>query len=215
MEKESAREEEHTGDPSAEHESAAVTAGNDNFGAAGLSPDEVPGIDIIEDEPFPEVKEEGTGSALEKSIGIGLPSDRYRVILPKGSFPPLNGRQQFIARLRDRDRVSFRIFQGDEELASENEFLAEVGMVGIALNNEEKAFLEVDFHLNLDRVLRIRLQDKFGEKESYIILDMARKRKALIREDNIGELMRKLETIEQRVGELSHGIRGGAGGAKK
>jgi molecular chaperone DnaK (HSP70) len=215
MEKESAREEEHIDEPSAENESKAVTAGDDSLDAVGLAPEEVPGIDIIEDEPPFEAREEGTGSALERSIGIGLPSDRYRVILPKGSFPPLNGRQQFIARLRDRDRVSFRIFQGDEELASENEFLAEVGMVGIALNNEEKAFLEVDFHLNLDRILRIRLQDKFGEKESYIVLDMTRKRKASIKEDNMGDLMRKLESIEQKVGELSHGIRGGAGGAKK
>ncbi len=215
MEKESAREEEHNGEPSAENESKAVTAGDDSLDAMELAPDEVPGIDIIDDEPPPESKEQGSGSALERSIGIGLPSDRYRVILPKGSFPPLNGRQQFIARLRDRDKVSFRIFQGDEELASENEFLAEVGMVGIALNNEEKAFLEVDFHLNIDRILRIRLQDKFGEKESYIILDMTGKRKASIREDSIGDLMRKLESIEQKVGELSHGTRGGAGGAMK
>jgi hypothetical protein len=202
--------EENSGDLSADGVTEAEETGDDIFEAEGLdlAPEDVPGIDIIEDEPPPsEVPDKDGGKALDKSIGIGLPSDRYRVVLPKGSFPPLNGRQQFIARLRDRDRVSFRIFEGDEELASLNEFLAEVGMVGIALNNEEKAFIEVDFHLNLDRVLRIRLQDKFGEKEAYIVLDMSKKRRTLIQDDHIGALMQKLDSIEKRVDDLGQGSR--------
>jgi molecular chaperone DnaK (HSP70) len=140
--------------------------------------------------------------ALQKSIGLGLPSDRYRVVLPKGSFPPLTARQQFIARLRDRDRVSFRVFQGDEELASQNEFLAEIGMVGVALNNEDKAFLEIDLHYNIDKILTVRLLDKFGEKEALVVLDMARRPKMSIHQDKVAELMEKLDSIGHRIEEI-------------
>jgi hypothetical protein len=151
--------------------------------------------------------EDEKSRALQRSIGLGLPSDRYRVVLPKGSFPPLSGRQQFIARLRDKDRVSFRIFMGDEELASQNEFLAELGMVGVALNNDDKAFLELHFTLNLDKILTIRLLDKFGEKEAILILDMARKPKVTVSQDKLAELIDKLDSLEHRISEIGDKVK--------
>jgi molecular chaperone DnaK (HSP70) len=151
--------------------------------------------------------EDEQGKALQSSIGLGLPSDRYRVVLPKGSFPPLSGRQQFIARLRDKDRVSFRVFMGDEELASQNEFLAELGMVGVALNNDDKAFLELHFTLNLDKILTVRLLDKFGEKEALLIMDMARKPKVTIAQDKLAELIDKLDTLERRISEIGDRVK--------
>jgi len=157
---------------------------------------------ISKDPDYPTVRVETESKALQRSIGLGLPSDRYRVVLPKGSFPPLTGRQQFIARLRDKDRVTFRVFEGDEELASQNDFLVEIGMVGLALNNEDKAFLEVDFHLNIDKILTLRLLDKFGEKEALVILDMARRPKVTVHQDKLKELTDKLDSLTQHVGEI-------------
>ena len=179
--------------------------------AEGTAPiqSEGKGVDESSIEDFEEVEapparvpEEEPGKALQRSIGLGLPSDRFRVVLSKGSFPPLSGRQQFIAKLRDKDRVSFRVFEGDEELASQNDFLAELGMAGVALNNDDKAFLELHFNLNIDNILTIRLLDKFGEKEALVILDMARRPKVSIHQDKVTELLDKLDSLEHRVTEI-------------
>ena len=180
----------------------------------GVNPEVMAEADSsVEHDPLnevtPEVEpvqvEEDTTSVLKKSLGLGLPSDRYRVVIPKGSFPPVNGRQQFIARLRDKDRVSFRIYEGDEDIASRNEFLGELGMVGIALNKEDKAFIEVDFNLNIDLNLTIRLLDRYGERESYMALDLSRSPRTVIRQDTVIELIARMESLEKRIVELGKG----------
>lgn len=205
MEEEVTREEENSAGHTEDEFEEPV--GTEGAGSTEMAPGDVntePEIDVeTGDEPDTSHEEgEGESKALKKSIGLGLPSDRYRVVLPKGSFPPLTGRQQFIARLRDRDRVSFRIFEGDEDLSSQNEFLVELGLVGIALNNEDKAFLELELHLNLDLILRVRLMDKFGEKETYVVLNMARRPKTIIHQDNVNLLAEKIESLENQIVEL-------------
>jgi hypothetical protein len=216
MEDEATREDENSQDVAEEAKAETADTGE---GIGGGAPEmaSMEDIEEVEGEPLSIAEEgEGKSKALKKSIGLGLPADRYRIVLPKASFPPLNSRQQFIARLRDRDRVSFRIFEGDEDLASENEFLAELGLIGIALNNEDKAFLEIDFHLNLDMILRVRLLDKFGEKEAFVVLDMAKRPKAALQQDNVAKLLEKIDALEGRMEEISKNIVStGKGGAKK
>lgn len=209
MEDETTREEKNSTEPTEDEFEEPVDS-------EGAGPIEIAPGDVLTeaehdaetgDEPdAPPGEGEGKSKALKKSIGLGLPSDRYRVVLPKGSFAPLTGRQQFIARLRDRDRVSFRVFEGDEDLASQNEFLVELGLVGIALNNEDKAFLELELHLNLELILRVRLMDKFGEKETYVVLDMARRPKTIIHQDNVNKLAEKIESLENQIVELGRKI---------
>ena len=80
--------------------------------------------------------------------------------------------------------------------------LVEIGLVGIALNNEDKAFLELDFHLNLELILRIRLLDKFGEKEAFAVLDIGKSPKTVIRQDSMVLFMEKMESLERRITEI-------------
>jgi len=210
MEEEVTREEENSTEPTEDVFEEPVGAEDDSSNEIAPSDVLTEAEHDVEngDEPeAPPEEGEGKSKAIIKSIGLGLPSDRYRVVLPKGSFVPLTGRQQFIARLRDRDRVSFRVFEGDEDLASQNEFLVELGLVGIALNNEDKAFLELELHLNLDLILRVRLMDKFGEKETYVVLDMARRPKTIIHQDNVNKLAEKIESLENQIVELGRMFR--------
>ena len=204
MEDEVTREEENSAEPIDEFSEESVSEAEPESSEASPGVDEAGDAseDVKDDEVPDEEPGEGGGKALQKSIGLGLPSDRFRIVLPKGSFPPLSVRQQFIARLRDRDKVSFRIFQGDEDLASQNELLVEIGLVGIALNNEDKAFLELDFHLNLELILRIRLLDKFGEKEAFAVLDIAKSPKAVIHQDSMALFIERMESLERRITEI-------------
>jgi len=203
MEEEFTREEDNVDPPATELSPEKAEDGSPVLHDNHSSEENVVVEDVIgKDSDYQRVNVETESRALQRSIGLGLPSDRYRVVLPKGSFPPLTGRQQFIARLRDKDRVTFRVFEGDEELASQNDFLVEIGMVGLALNNEDKAFLEVDFHLNIDKILTIRLLDKFGEKEALVILDMASKPKVAVHQDKIKELTDKLDSLGHHIAEI-------------
>jgi hypothetical protein len=204
MEDEVTREEENSAEPIDEFSEESVSEAEPESSEASPDVDEADEAfeDVADDEVPDEEPGEGGGKALQKSIGLGLPSDRFRVVLPKGSFPPLSVRQQFIARLRDRDKVSFRIFQGDEDLASQNDLLVEIGLVGIALNNEDKAFLELDFHLNLELMLRVRLMDKFGEKEAFAVLDMAKGPKTIIHQDSMVLFIERMESLERRITEI-------------
>lgn len=215
MEDEVTREDENSAQPIDEFSEESVSEAEPESSEASPGVDETDDAfeDVVDDEvpdEEPDVEPgEGGGKALQKSIGIGLPSDRFRIVLPKGSFPPISVRQQFIARLRDRDKVSFRIFQGDEDLASQNELLVEIGLVGIALNNEDKAFLELDFHLNLELILRIRLLDKFGEKEAFAVLDIANRPKAVIHQDSMLLFIEKIESLERRIAEIGEKLDSG------
>ncbi len=99
---------------------------------------------------------------LKRSVGIGLPSGKYRIFLGRGAIPPVTESKTFVARLKKVDTVEIAIFEGDEETVESNEFVGEVGLKGVKLREDEKAEIEISFILDTTGTLVISLADKIG-----------------------------------------------------
>jgi molecular chaperone DnaK (HSP70) len=108
----------------------------------------------------------GPVKRLLKSIGMEMPSNRYRVFLGQGVIPPVSEKKHFVARLKNLDNVSITILEGDEDKADTNVYVGEVGLTNIKLRKDNRAEVEIEFSLSENGALTVKLIDRIGETES-------------------------------------------------
>ena len=141
---------------------------------------------------------------LLRSVGIGLPRNKYRVFLGKGAIPPVSESKQFVAPLAEINKVRIRVLEGDDDRADHNEFLGEVGINNIRLREDGKAELEIEFSLSATGTLTIRLTDRIGETEGmarYVLPQFRRESQGETDFSNlpVEELSKKIDLLEQQM----------------
>lgn len=104
---------------------------------------------------------------LERSVGMEMPGNRYRIFLGVGTIPPVAERKHFVAKLKNLDRLSVTVLEGDKENADENILVGEIGMGNFTLREDGKAELEIEFALDEKGFLKITLADRITDTESY------------------------------------------------
>ncbi len=149
---------------------------------------------------------------LEKSVGMGLPSNRVRTFLGSGTIPPVSETKNFVARLKNVDRVEITVLEGDEDQADRCEFVGEIGLANIQLREDKKAELEVTFNLDRHGILTVSLIDRNGNNESTARFMLPQFRRELKTEIDLSdvpvdELSKKIDLLEQQMdllkGELT------------
>ena len=114
-------------------------------------------------------KQGGENSAelkrLSRSIGMAMPSNRFRVFLGQGAIPPVTEKKHFVARLKNLDRIEVVILEGDHDQADKNEFVGEVGLANVKIREDGRAEIEVDFMLGDKGMLSVILSDRIGGAE--------------------------------------------------
>jgi len=103
---------------------------------------------------------------LAKSIGMAMPSNRFRVFLGRGAIPPVSEKKHFVARLRSVDRVEIVILEGDEDQADRNEFVGEIGLSNVKLREDGRAEIEVEFTIGDKGILTVVVLDRVSGTES-------------------------------------------------
>ncbi|MBN1901066.1 molecular chaperone DnaK [Candidatus Sumerlaeota bacterium] len=93
------------------------------------------------------------------SLGVGLEHDQFGVIIERNSTYPTEAKDIFTTTRDFQEAISFPIYEGEENIASENTFLDLLRIEGITPAPRGVPRIEVTFRLNPDRILEARAED--------------------------------------------------------
>ncbi|MEQ8822593.1 MAG: Hsp70 family protein [Sumerlaeia bacterium] len=93
------------------------------------------------------------------SMGVGLQNDQMGVIIPRNSTYPTEGKDIFTSTRDFQEAISFPIYEGEEDVASDNTFLDLLRIEGVTPAPRGVPRIEVTFRLNPDRILEVTAED--------------------------------------------------------
>ncbi|MCB2153621.1 molecular chaperone DnaK [bacterium] len=93
------------------------------------------------------------------SLGVGLQGDQMGVIIERNSTYPTEGKDIFTTTRDFQEAISFPIYEGEEEVASDNTFLDLLRIEGVTPAPRGVPRIEVTFKLNADRILEVTAED--------------------------------------------------------
>ena len=102
------------------------------------------------------------------SLGVGLQNDEFGVIIERNSTYPTEAKDIFTTTHDFQEAISFPIYEGEEQVASENTFLDLLRIEGITPAPRGVPRIEVTFRLNTDRILQARAEDLATGQEKQI-----------------------------------------------
>ena len=93
------------------------------------------------------------------SLGVGLQGDQMGVIIERNSTYPTEGKDIFTTTRDFQEAISFPIYEGEEDVASDNTFLDLLRIEGVTPAPRGVPRIEVTFKLNADRILEVTAED--------------------------------------------------------
>ncbi len=105
------------------------------------------------------------------SLGVGLQSDQMGVIIERNSTYPTEAKDIFTTTRDFQEAISFPIYEGESNTASENTFLDLLRIEGITPAPRGVPRIEVTFKLNPDRILEVRAEDLATGVEKNVVVE--------------------------------------------
>ncbi|MDI6782554.1 MAG: molecular chaperone DnaK [bacterium] len=102
------------------------------------------------------------------SLGVGLINDQFGVLIERNSTYPTEAKDVFTTTRDFQEAISFPLYEGESQIASENTFLDMLRIDGITPAPRGVPRIEVTFRLNPDRILEARAIDLATSKEKQI-----------------------------------------------
>lgn len=96
---------------------------------------------------------------LPMSIGVALAKNRYHRIFPKNSTIPNASSIVFTTSKDNQDKLKLKIYQGEHEIASDNELLGEFVFSGLRPAPKGEVHLEVILKLSPEGIMTVEAQD--------------------------------------------------------
>jgi len=93
------------------------------------------------------------------SLGVGLEHDQFSPTIERNSTYPTEAKDIFTTTHDFQEAITFPIYEGEEQIASENTFLDLLRIEGITPAPRGVPRVEVTFRLNPDRILEARAED--------------------------------------------------------
>jgi molecular chaperone DnaK len=93
------------------------------------------------------------------SLGVGLQDDKMGAIIERNSTYPTEAKDIFTTTRDFQEAISFPIYEGESDIASENTFLDLLRIEGITPAPRGVPRIEVTFRLTPDRILEVRAED--------------------------------------------------------
>lgn len=94
------------------------------------------------------------------SIGLQLPGNRFKPIIPENSQTPIKRTETFSTGKDNQKSVKITVLQGDHMEADKNELLAKVVLDDLPPHKKGQFKVEVCFSVNADGILTVSAQDK-------------------------------------------------------
>ena len=105
------------------------------------------------------------------SLGVGLQNDAMGVLVERNSTYPTEAKDIFTTTRDFQDAISFPIYEGESDTASENTFLDLLRIEGITPAPKGVPRIEVTFRLNPNRILEVRAEDLATGAEKVIAIE--------------------------------------------
>ena len=105
------------------------------------------------------------------SLGLGLKHDQFAALIERNSTYPTEAKDIFTTTRDFQAAISFPIYEGEEQLASENTFLDLLHIDEVTPAPRGVPRIEVTFRLNPDRILEARAEDLATGVEKTITID--------------------------------------------
>lgn len=93
------------------------------------------------------------------SLGVGIQHDQFSTIIERNSTYPTEAKDIFTTTRDFQEAITFPIYEGEEQVASENTFLDILRIEGVTPAPRGVPRIEVTFRLNADRILEARAED--------------------------------------------------------
>ncbi|MEE8557425.1 MAG: Hsp70 family protein [Myxococcota bacterium] len=94
------------------------------------------------------------------AMGIATAGDLYSILIEKNDRVPAEKRRVFTTHEDDQEEVHIRVYQGEEERASDNDLLGDFVLTGIEPAARLTPKIEVSFRLDEDGILSVRAHDQ-------------------------------------------------------
>ncbi len=106
------------------------------------------------------------------ALGIAAVSDLFSVLIEKNTPIPIAKERIFTTNLDEQTEVAIRVFQGEAERVSENQFLGEFVLEGIPKAPRMEPKIEVVFRIDEDGILAVKARDtKSGAEQGIRVED--------------------------------------------
>jgi molecular chaperone DnaK len=99
------------------------------------------------------------------SIGIGLPGGRFKSILDRNTPVPSTRKYSVLTTRDNQDELELTIFQGDSEVAQNNEYLGTLVLKGIPKGPKGTVQIEVSFEVSNESTLTVRAKETSRGRE--------------------------------------------------
>jgi molecular chaperone DnaK len=99
------------------------------------------------------------------SIGLALPGNRFKPIIPRNSQIPIKRQEIFTTAKDNQKSVKITVLQGENEDAKKNEVLANVAFSDLPPHKKGELKIEVSFSINADGLLTVTAVDKKTGKQ--------------------------------------------------
>ncbi len=108
---------------------------------------------------------------VPQNLGIEVAGGQMSVIVERGSALPVMQSDIFTTSRDDQDTIELRILQGDYEEAEHDTLLAVCEMTGIPPMPQGSAEVEVTFHVELSRMLRVTARETTSGRDLAVSLE--------------------------------------------
>lgn len=105
------------------------------------------------------------------SLGVGLQNDQMGTLIERNSTYPTEVKDVFTTTRDFQEAISFPIYEGESNIASENTFLDLLRIEGIIPAPRGVPRIEVTFRLNPDRILEVRAEDLANGVEQIVRIE--------------------------------------------
>ncbi|MGE5048096.1 MAG: Hsp70 family protein, partial [Deltaproteobacteria bacterium] len=97
---------------------------------------------------------------LPMSIGVGLPGGRFKKIVERNTQLPYRKVMRLATTRDDQESLEIVVFQGESELAQENEYLGTLMVPGLAKGPRGSEQFEIEFALSPEALLTLTAQSQ-------------------------------------------------------
>ena len=98
------------------------------------------------------------------SIGLELPGNRFKSLIPKNSQTPIKRAEVFTTGKDNQTSVKLTIRQGEHPEANKNELLAKVALKDLPPHKKGELKIKVTFSVNTDGLLSVSALDSKSDK---------------------------------------------------
>lgn len=131
------------------------------------------------------------------SLGIQTKGGKFAEIIPRNTPIPVTKTRKFTTTYDNQDAVRVAVYQGNEEMAKDNELLGEFVLSGIRLAKKGEPNIEVSFDMNSEGLLKVTARDVDLGTEQTVTLEAT----SSLSPEEIAMMRNKMMSLEMELKE--------------